>query len=167
LVTFTGAQFDIDNTDLRSRGVEFETYWYPVRGLRLFANGTYADAKDLQTGKVPPLAPKLTASAGFSFSTPLSSQLDLKLDGGIDHRSKRSYQRDPSDSPTGAAFTTLDAGLAIAASDARWDLRLIGRNLTNENALSFSYATPILPAGNYNGLSEQPRTIALQLSLKY
>lgn len=167
LVTFTGAEFSIGNTDLRSRGVEAETYWYPVQGLRLFANATYADAKDLQTDQVPPLAPKLTASGGFSFSTPISSAVDLKLDGTIDHRSKRSYQRAPSDSPTGEAFTTLNAGLAIAASDARWELRLIGRNLTNENALSFSYPTPILPAGNYNGISEQPRTIALQLSLKY
>jgi iron complex outermembrane receptor protein len=167
LVTFTGAEFNIGNTNLRSRGVEAETYWYPVRGLRLFANGTYADAKDLRTGKVPPLAPKLTASAGFSFSTPISSGLDLKLDGTVDHRSKRYYQRDPAASPVGEAFTTLNAGVAIAASDARWELRLIGRNLTDENALSFSYATPILPAGNYNGISEQPRTIALQLSLKY
>ncbi len=167
LVTFTGVQFDIGNTDLRSRGVEMETYWYPVRGLRLFANATYADAKDLQTGKVPPLAPKLTASTGFAFSTPISGSLDLKLDGSVDHRSKRYYQRDPAASPAGEAFTTLNAGVAIAATDARWELRLIGRNLTNENALSFSYPTPIVPAGNYNGISEQPRTVALQLSLKY
>ncbi|WP_165191765.1 TonB-dependent receptor [Caulobacter soli] len=167
LVTFTGAQFDIGNTDLRSRGVEVETYWYPVRGLRLFANGTYADAKDLKTGAVPPLAPKLTASAGFAFSTPISEALELKLDGSVDHRSKRYYQRDTASAPAGEAFTTLNAGVAIAASDARWELRLIGRNLTNENALSFSFPTPIVPAGNYSGISEQPRTVALQLSLKY
>lgn len=167
LVTFTGVQFDIGNTDLRSRGVEVETYWYPVRGLRLFANGTYADAKDLQTGKVPPLAPKLTASTGFTFSTSLSDTLDLKLDGSVDHRSKRYYQRDPATAPAGEAFTTLNAGVAIAATDSRWELRLIGRNLTNENALSFAFPTPILPTGNYSGISEQPRTVALQLSLKY
>lgn len=167
LVTFNGAEFNIGNTDLRSRGVEAEAYWYPVPRLRLFANGTYADAKDLRTGQTPPLAPKLVATAGFSFNTPITDGLDLKLDGTVDHRSKRSYQRAPSDSPIGEAFTTLDAGLAIAANDASWELRLIGRNLTNQNALSFSYATPVLPSGNYNGISEQPRTIALQLSLKY
>jgi iron complex outermembrane receptor protein len=167
LVTFTGLQFEIGNTNLRSRGAEVETYWYPVRGLRLFANGTFAKAKDLNTGAVPPLAPKLTASAGFAYSTPLSNALELKLDGSVDHRSKRYYQRDPAAAPAGEAFTTLNAGVALAATDARWELRLIGRNLANEKGLSFSFPTPILPAGNANGISEPPRTVALQLSLKY
>jgi iron complex outermembrane receptor protein len=167
LVTFTGLQFDIGNTNLRSRGVEVETYWYPVRDLRLFANATYADAKDLLTGKVPPLAPKLTASAGLAFTRPLSDTLDLKLDGSVDHRSKRYYQRDTASAPPSQAFTTLNAGLAIAARSQRWELRLIGRNLANKNALAFAYPTPILPVGNYNAVSEQPRTVALQLSLKY
>lgn len=167
LVTFNGIQFLIGNTDLRSRGFELESYWYPVSGLKLFLNNTYADAKDRITGGAIPLAPKWSGSGGFTYHTALTSRLDFKLDGSIDYRTKRYYQQDPLTSPPGRAFTPVNLGVAIGSHDDRWELRLIGRNLFDETEIAFATPTPILPAGNQNAIAERGRTVALQLSARY
>lgn len=166
LVTFTGLQFEIGNTDLKSRGVELEGIWRPARGLRLALNTTYADAKDDRTGKTPPLAPKWSGSASASYVHPVGQWLEAKLEGSVDFRSKRYYQQDPAASPAGDAFTPVNLSLALASPEQGWELRLIGRNLLDERELSFAFPTPIVGAGAQNGIAEEPRTIALQLSLK-
>ena len=73
----------------------------------------------------------------------------------------------PATSPPGKSFVTYNLGVAVADEADKYELRLIGRNLTDANSLSFAYPTPFLPAGNQNGMSERGRTIALQLSVKY
>jgi iron complex outermembrane recepter protein len=167
LVTFTGIAFIVGNTDLKSRGVELEANWYPVSGLRLFINNTYADAKDRATGNPIPLAPKWTGSGGFAYRTDVGSDLQLKLDGSLDYRSKRYYQQNPATSPAGEAFKTFNLSVALGAQDDAWEVRLIGRNLTNENSLAFSFPLPLLPAGNQGGASERARTVALQVSSRF
>lgn len=167
LVTFNGIQFIVGNTDLSSRGFELESSWSPVKGLRLFLNNTYADAKDRHTGNPIPLSPKWSGSGGFGYQTAMSGSLNFLLDGSIDYRGKRYYQQDPATSPVGRAFTTYNLSAAIASVRQNWELRLIGRNLTNADALAFAFPTPFLNPGNQNGISERPRTLALQLSVKY
>jgi len=166
LVTFNGINFVIGNTDLRSRGFELETSWFPVKGLRLFLNNTYADVKDIRTGGPVPLAPKWTGSGGFGYQTASASGLDIKTDGSIDYRSKRYYQMDTT-SPVGEAFTTYNLSVAIGPSDNHWEARLIGRNLTDVKAIAFGASAPFMPAGNQYGIAERGRTVALQLSFQY
>ena len=167
LVTFTGIQFNIGNTDLSSRGVEVETYWRPISGLKLFVNNTYADAQDRHTHEPIPLAPKWTGSAGFTYRAHLTDRFDWKADGSVDYRSKRYYQQDPATSPAGAPFTTLNLGLAVGAHNDAWELRLIGRNLTDSTVSFFAFPTPLLPPGNQSAIPERGRTVALQLSAKF
>lgn len=167
LVTFNGLEFVVGNTDLRSRGAEVEARWSPLDSLNLFLNTTYTDAEDRRSGNPIPLAPEWSGVAGFTFRTPLTSFLDLKADGSVDHRGERYYQQNPAAVPPSEAFTTLNLGLALAAPDDAWELRLIGRNLTDENASAFAFPTPILPVGNRNAISERGRTVALQLSAEF
>jgi len=166
LVTFNGVQFVVGNTDLSSRGFEVEGYWYPVSGLRLYLNSTYADAKDRHTKEPIPLAPKWSGSAGFSYRGHVTDALDWKADGSVDFRSKRYYQQDPATSPPGEAFTPVNLGLALGSSDDSWEVRLIGRNLTDETESAFAFPTPLLPPGNQNAIAERGRTIALQISAR-
>lgn len=166
LVTFTGLQFEIGNTDLKSQGLEVETYWRPIRGLRLSLNTTYADATDEKTGTTPPLAPKWSGNAAAAYAHPVGQTLEARVEVSIDFRSKRYYQQDPATSPAGEAFTPVNLSLALASPNAGWELRLIGRNLLDERELSFAFPTPIVGAGAQNGIAEEPRTIGLQFSVK-
>jgi iron complex outermembrane receptor protein len=167
LVTFNGLEFVVGNTDLSSRGVEVEARWSPLDSLNLFLNTTYVDAEDRRTGNQIPLAPEWSGVAGFTYRTPVTSFLDFKADGSVDHRGERYYQQNPAAVPPSEAFTTLNLGFAAAAPDDAWELRLIGRNLTDENASAFAFPTPILPAGNRNAISERGRTVTLQLSAQF
>ncbi|HEX7822610.1 MAG TPA: TonB-dependent receptor [Sphingobium sp.] len=161
-VLIGGPGIIVNSTDLRSRGVEVEAYWRPVEGLQIRLNNTYADAKDKITGNRAPLAPKWSGSAGLNYRTGLHQDLDLILDGSVDYRSRRSYLPDAAAAPTGAPFTPINVSVAVAKHDDSWELRLIGRNLTNELAVNSGGPAPALPAGQI-GISERSRTIALQL----
>ncbi len=164
VVTFNGQAFIVTNANLRSRGVEGEMAWTPENGFRLFANATYADVKDKGTGFDIPLAPRFSGNAGLSLTRDIvGSGLIGIIDGSVTHRSSRSYQQDPN-VPRGGAFTTLNMSAAVGSQDEKWELRLIGRNMTNANEAAFVFPTPII--GGYAGVSERPRTVTLQFSVK-
>jgi iron complex outermembrane recepter protein len=165
VVTFNGQTFVVTNANLRSRGVEIEAAYAPVRGVRAYVNATYADVKDKGTKLDIPLAPRLAGNAGVSVRQELGeSGVAGILDLSVNHRSSRTYQQDPA-VPRGAAFTTVNLSLGITDVDDRWEVRLIGRNLTDKNAASFVFPVPII--GGYAGVSERPRTIALQGSVNF
>lgn len=166
-VTFNGFAFIIGNTDLRTRGFEMQAFWRPVDALRISLNNTYADAKDKITGNPAPLAPKWSGTGDITYRSALSGSLDFILNASIDYRTRRYYLPDPAAAPVGAAFTPINLSVAVARQDNGWELRLIGRNITNENALNSGNPAPFLPAGNEISTSERGRTIALQLSGKF
>lgn len=165
VVTFNGLAFTVANADLQSRGFELEASWRPVRGVRLFLSNTYADAKDRRTGAPIPLAPSWSGSAGFDVRTPIAGSIDGLVNGSVDYRSSRYYQQDPNAVPPGAAFTTLNLSAAIADHEERWELRVIGRNLTDANAAAFVFPTPII--GGPNGISERGRSVMVQGTVRF
>ena len=172
VVSFNGTAFVIANADLKSRGFELQAFYYPVRWARLFVNNVYADASDRHTGDPIPLAPKWSGNGGFNVDLGLPTVagyagLRFKLDGSVDWRTKRYYHQDPLTSPPGGSFVTYNLGAAVADASDHYELRVIGRNLSNANSISFDFPTPFIPAGNQSGISERGRTIALQLSVKY
>jgi iron complex outermembrane receptor protein len=164
VVLFNGTNFDIFNTDLKSQGFEVQTNWQALDWLKLHWNNVYADAKDRRTGGPIPLAPKWSGAGGFEIARSLSPHADLRINGEVNYRSQRYYQQEPAISPPGRSFTTFNLSAAIAAPDDRWEVRLIGRNLTNADSAAFISPTPIIGAQTY--ISERPRTIAVQVSTR-
>src|SRR5690606_14464392 len=67
------------------------------------------------------------------------------------------------------SYTTLNASLYLAGADDRWQVQLLGKNLTDEHIVSGVVDGPStpLPGGEYAdqlGLTSLPRTLAVQLS---
>ena len=165
VATFNGTTYDIFNTNLRSRGVELQAYWYPVEPVRLFINNTYADAEDSWLHRRIPLAPRWSGSGGFAIKTAFKPGLDLMFDGSVDYRSSRSYQQDPAAATISPPFTTLNLSLAIGSSNDRFEVRVIGRNLTDEIAPAFAFATPVV--GTQSAVAERGRTVAFQITGRF
>ena len=74
------------------------------------------------------------------------------------------------------SYTTLDGALRLRTKDQRWEVALIGKNLTNEYVLysvgdaPSSGANTGLPNGLHSdlvGTPNLPRTVAVQLTFKY
>ncbi|MFT5138821.1 MAG: iron complex outermembrane receptor protein [Rhodothermales bacterium] len=69
------------------------------------------------------------------------------------------------------SYTKLNARVALASADGKWEIALIAKNLTDEAVLSYASDVP-LAGGNFGtpgfyGLVEQPRAVALQLAFRY
>ncbi len=168
LVTFTGTQFVIDNTNLEAVGVESEVFWRPsfASGLTISWRNTYSDAQDADSGAQIPRAPEWSGGVVLAYTQPIASGWRLSLDGSVDYESSQTHQQDPAAVPIAESVTMLGAGVGLE-SDNGLSLRLIGRNLTDENRYTFVFPTPFLPPGNAMAISERPRTIALQLAYRY
>jgi iron complex outermembrane recepter protein len=190
----------------RSKGVELELEYAPrsVPGLSLHGTLNYnkaqyinfiapcwggqsiaagcslksADGQPRQdlSGTPTSAAPEWTATAGVSYETDIGS--NLKFGGNIDTRSSSSYLGSSFGDPytRQAAYAVLDAGLRIGAKDDRWQLALIGKNLTNKFYFIGAGTAPLTGAGtgtNNATLGDiiaygaMPRTVRVQVTVRY
>jgi hypothetical protein len=64
------------------------------------------------------------------------------------------------------SYNKVDTRLTLANASGRWQLSLIGRNLTDKDTIGFSNDVNLFP-GSHFGISEAPRTLILQGTLRY
>lgn len=152
----------------------------PAEGCSLTAAGvappvgTAATFQDL-SGTPTAVAPDWTATAGVSYDTRVGA---LKVGGSLDGRYSDSYlgssfgdrrTRQPS-------YAVLDANLHVGAESGRWEVALIGKNLTNHYYLLGGGTAPLTGAntglptavpGDVLGYGSFPRTVRLQLTVRY
>lgn len=167
LVTFNGVNFNVGNTDLESNGVEWQAFWAAADGLSFYWNNTYAKAEDTRVGGDIAFAPRWQGVVGGSYEHAVFGGLTAGVDMDVTYRSDQTSQEKGVAVPSLGESTQLNASLSVSSPTQGWDLRLIGKNLTDEYALGFVFPGPLLPAGNVVGIPTNPRTVSLQLSFKY
>ena len=171
-----------------TRGVEFESTWRPMAGFTLRGSASYDqayfeqfDAAQCYTGQTVaqgciaapvtgaktqnlsgrPLyrAPKwlLTAGAGYDFN--LTGQLRLGLNADLHYTS--SYYTGLNLNPLSyqAGFTTENAGIHL--SNDKWEVALIGRNLSNRRYGTLGVDKPG-GTGEVYTVAGEPRVVLLQ-----
>lgn len=125
------------------------------------------------TGKRNALSPKWSGNLNLDYTTPVSSDMKVAFNLNADFSSSyiASANLDPRTRQGG--YAKLGARLALAQVDDRWEVALIGRNLTNQRILQTASSMPLATtitrnAGNaYNGIVDRPRTIAVQLTGRF
>jgi len=71
------------------------------------------------------------------------------------------------------AYTRLDARLSLGSQDGRWQVALVGRNLTDETVVTFGGNTPLagsLTQGtghSYYGVVQAPASVGLQMLYRF
>jgi iron complex outermembrane recepter protein len=167
-----------------SRGVELEAQYVPpfVAGLTLngalnynksifksFPNApcwagqaieegcNLAGPRQDISGKPTPLAPRWAGTFGFDYTTPLSETIEVGLsaNGRYSGSYYASYFANPN--TIQPSYTTLDATLRIGSRDKKWDLSLIGKNLTNKRIIYLGIDTAGTGAGTGTALSNPAR----------
>lgn len=190
----------------RSRGAELELEWSPrsiadltVRGLLNYNDAKYRDFQgpcwvgqsaaascnlsgpggtlfqDLN-GKRLFNAPRWTGSLGISYETGVSN--GLRLGANADTRYSSSYTASVFDNPFAAQphYVNVDAGVRLKAANDRWEMAIIGKNLTNRfvvngviDALTTGSGTGTaigVPASQV-GFVGFPRTVQVQATFHY
>jgi iron complex outermembrane recepter protein len=199
VVNFTNATSSIRNAaKAQIDGFEADVTWRaPVDGLTLNGAIAYNKAKyddfggapcyngqsvaegcvggvQQLAGQVLPRSPKWNMQAGFNYDAPIGTSYKLGLSGGLNHSS--SYLTDASNAPgtRQKAYTMFDGAVRFGNENDRWQISLIGRNLTNKFIF---FATPDVPftgnnafgvrLGDRFGSLSRGREILLQVGVKF
>jgi len=190
---FDGAiGFNVGNGTAQVKGVELETRWKPSRQLLITGSVAYLDFewKNYQgqcyfdrllaaptvsncdySGRTNQLAPKFTGYISGEYSWDVGSNLELHLRSDVVHSSKylQSLNLDPM--ATQPSYTKLNARLALGDANDRWEVALVGRNLTDKTTISYAGDTPLafrlFSARSYYGFVDPPRALAIEGQIKF
>ena len=164
--SYDGTRFIIGNAaSAEVKGLELEGQWLATDHLTFNGSAAFTDAKfdkflnaecpiasdgtqedptcvdgqgDL-SGRQIERAPKVELNIGADWSQQISSNLnfDAKIDA---YYSDKYYVRQDFD-PNGLqdAFTKLNARLAVSSANDRWEIALVGKNLTDKLTIQHAY----------------------------
>lgn len=184
-----------------TKGVELEAQWSPrsipgfdLHGTLNYNESRYKDYKgpcwtgqtaalgcnlpgpggaqfqDL-SGKPTANAPEWTASFGFSYSFPIQDSLEARISG--DGRYSDRYNFTSVYDPIGfqKSYVLVDATASLATANNKWELAIIGKNLTNKRFIGTSWETTNSPAApnkvDLIGFGNIPRTVEARLTWRY
>ncbi|MCY4514527.1 MAG: TonB-dependent receptor [Candidatus Tectomicrobia bacterium] len=147
--------------DSTSEGIEIDLLWQASENLRVNAGFAYLDAaydsfsnapcfpgqteaqgcdvaNDVQdlSGETLVMAPEVSATVGFMYYASLgNSGLELEFGGDLGYRSEANLAPDYPPGSESDALTMINATIALKGQDDRWVLRVVGRNLLDEDVL--------------------------------
>lgn len=172
----------------RVQGIEFEATALPMRGLRFDGNVSILDAKfvagtlsaitqpSFVFGTNPAVVAQTIAGNQLTRAPKLQAALTgryefdvgwgkVSLQTSARHQSSVFFLETQQNTPTyrGAAWTEIDARLALAGQADRWEVAVFGRNLNDNRHLSQVTSFFGLPNASVN----EPRKIGVQFGIKY
>lgn len=155
----------------------YEEYFAPcylaqtaAQGCNLVRGG--APAQDLSNTTLRN-APEWTATGGFSYDTPIGNDLKIGLSGDINYTSKEITDAKSTPGAVSPSRALIDASLRLAQADDRWELALIGRNLSNKYYFASTQEMPLsgdAAAGRLAdliGVPSRGREIMIRASVKF
>ena len=172
-----------------SQGIELDTEWAATEWLRLGGSLGYVSAyyddypggACLYNQPTPPCTPQTNNLAGYQLTrapkwkgtsfVQVNHDIgeDLKMSGRMNvsfvSRSYLGADLNPLNSDPGHVM--LDGQIGIAAADDRWELLLIGRNLTNQVTLSHGFNTPAFGGDSHMVSINKPRMITIEGKIRY
>jgi len=145
--------------ELTTSGIDVDWNWRtPVDGLTLSGTFAYLDSEFTDTfigldgsdldGRSAPRAPDFAGNIAVDWFIPLSDSLELGLSGNAAYSdSYLSGQSFAVGDLTQDSFVTLDGRISIGDADGKWQLAVVGTNLTDEQIVVSSGPRPFLPPG--------------------
>lgn len=123
---------------LISEFTEFYNFCYvgqtPAQGCPRLPGQTDTELRQNLEGNTRPAAPKWSGYLSFNYERPLGSALLLGITGNMQFKDETTLSAsDPN--ATYPSYETYDANIRIGSPDGKWQLALIGKNLTDELAI--------------------------------
>lgn len=162
-------QFELVNVGkLRTRGVELETTLNPADGLTVFASGAYIDARVTEfpnaqcyfgqtvaqgcvrnattglssqnlAGSQLNNSPDFKFNIGFNYEQPLSSKVELAMNGNFTWQSDVRFDLTGNPRTTQGAYGLANAAIGLQSPDETWHVSLFVNNLFDQD-----YVTQII-----------------------
>jgi iron complex outermembrane receptor protein len=188
LASRSGAIFSLvrNAASSRTQGLELEAVLAPSRSIALSANFTYDDARYVSYRNVAPnpyqqmsgqtvqdlsgrpteFAPEWSGSLAGSYVIHLRDPYQLTTE--LTTIFSSGYFLTGNDDPTlrQSAYARLDVRLSLEDVNQQWALDLIGKNLTDQNVITFGIIWPSSP-GSVWLQKEEPRNVAIQARFRW
>lgn len=117
------------------------------------------------SGKSRPYAPEWSGSAGMNFTIPVTGDNVITFDPSVHFTSSYAQQANNDPLFDQPGYAKIDARLGYGSDDGRWEIALIGKNLTDKITASVRNNVATTP-GTIWAVPEIGRSFALQLTLK-
>lgn len=147
-----------------------------AQGCNLVLNGAAFTSQNY-AGLTPPKAPEFAGRLGASYEQSVLGDMTLQFSSDVSYTSEYNFTDTLRPDGVQPAFTKIDASVRLLGPGDRWQLALIGRNLTQEyvvttaNDIPFTGGTGTGTAvGNVSDMSafvENPREVYVEFALKF
>jgi len=129
------------------------------------ANGVaFCDYK----GNTNQFTPEISGVISVTHSLDITSRIVLRSTIDVSYSDDYFAAPDLDPNVKQDSYTRLNARLALASTSDSWELALIGRNLTDEEIITFANDVPLTgPVTSYVAFVERPRTVALQATYRF
>ncbi|WP_439101149.1 TonB-dependent receptor [Congregibacter sp.] len=121
-----------------------------------------------RTGETNIFSPEWSASTSFDYFTSITNNWDLRARLDLNYKAEHFVEVTLNPDIQQDAYTQVNAQLALESGS--WILALVGKNLTDEEILSFATDTALsgtLGSPAYTGYLQRPRTIAAQVRYEF
>lgn len=120
-----------------------------------------------QSGNQLPRAPKWSGRLAVSYETPLGDGFLLKLNGSGIYSSSFNASDNADPFLVQDGFVKLNASVALATADEKYELAFIGRNLTNQYTLAYAQDKARGGPGQFVGYFGRPLELAIQGTVRF
>jgi iron complex outermembrane recepter protein len=122
-------------------------------------------------GESNQLAPKLSGVIGADFNWPMAGGRTLRANLDAVYSSDYLLSLTLDRQAKQGSFTKFNGRISLNGANDRWELGLIGRNLTDKQTLSYAGDTPLASrlfgARSYYGFVDPPRSVAIEGALHF
>lgn len=118
-------------------------------------------------GRTPARSPDWTGTAGFTYDTPIGSGLSIGLTGDAYVSSAYFSNETLAPGAKQGSYARFDGSVRLQDADGRWELALIGRNLSNKRYMLSTSDKPGTSTGQQYGTVSRPREIMLQARTQF
>jgi len=193
-----GVSFNVTNAgEARVQGLEVDGRWaltddVLLRGGVAFIDFEYTDFPNSQcyfgqadniaplgdnicdaTGQRREFTPETQGNVGIDYTLNFSN--GLKVVSTLDVIYSSDYLTTPSLDPKfeQSSYTKINARIALSDQDNRWELALIGKNLTDESIVTYANGLPVSTVitgrtgSGYYAFYERPRSLAIQGTIRF
>jgi outer membrane receptor protein involved in Fe transport len=165
---------------LKSEFTDFEAFCFtgqtPAQGCGpLLPGQSETDLRQNLAGNTRPRAPKWSGFVAANYERPVGTSLIFGATANLQFKGE-TVLNDADPNATQSAYETVDVNLRLGRQDGKWEVALIGKNLTDK--LAFRTAgnvagtggntgTPEGFRGDLTGTSIRPRQYELQVTYRY
>ncbi|GEM_PF-1109334 len=177
-----GVSFRVQNAGKsRSEGVEFDFNWIASSNVMIGGNLSYLDSKFIEyvgatptaqqvflgltsqdlSGSDRPFSPEFSGNIFADIRMPLANEYVLSFQPNLFFTSSYFIQADLDPGSKVDSFAKIDLRVALSPADERWEVAIVGKNLTNKDTPFYLNDNPT-STGSRLVMFDRPRTVALQ-----